>query len=180
VAEDAPEAKNDAPTPSPAAASPKPAQEPSTPTTEALPDLGLELVGTSSGGPGLAVAAGGGGSGAPRVRERRTLSAAPVPARVDPSAACQDGPSPKPQLVNFQKPSYSETARAAGVTGKVRVSITVGADGRVEQVTILQGLGHGLDEATVAAVRAASFSAAVACGKNVRSTFTMSVRFSAD
>jgi hypothetical protein len=29
-------------------------------------------------------------------------------------------------------------------------------------------------------VRAASFSAAVACGKNVRSTFTMSVRFSAD
>lgn len=177
--DEAPPTPSNAP-PSPLARAAPAAAEPAAPVADALPDLGLTLSGTSSGGPGLAVASGQGGGGGSRVQERRTLGPAPTLPTVDKSDPCQAGSAPKPSLTNFQKPSYSESARAAGVTGKVRVSITVGADGSVEQVTILQGLGHGLDEATLAAVRAASFSAAVQCGKPVRSTFTMSVRFSAE
>lgn len=177
---EAPPVKAEAAAPSPLARSAAPTEEPAAPSADALPDLGLELSGTGSAGPGLAVASGSGGRGPARLVSRRVLSAAPAPQLIDKSDPCSVGPTPKPRLENFQKPAYSEAARAAGVSGKVRVTITVGADGSVEQATIVQGLGHGLDEATLAAVRAASFSAAVHCGKAVRSTFTMSVRFSAE
>lgn len=177
---EAPPARSEPAAPSPLARQVTPTAQAAAPAADALPDLGLELSGTASGGPGWAVASGSGGPGPARVASRRMLSAAPSPQPIDKADPCAVGPAPKPRLENFQKPAYSEAARAAGVTGKVRVSITVGADGSIERAAILQGLGHGLDEATLAAVRAASFSAAVHCGKAVRSTFTMSVRFSAE
>src|SRR6188768_1960557 len=135
-AEEAP-SKTDVAPASPLSRSAAPAAAPSAPTADALPDLGLELSGMGSGGPGLAVASGSGGPGPARVTTRRVLSAAPAPQPIDKADPCAVGPAPKPRLENFQKPAYSEAARAAGVTGKVRVSITVGADGSIEQATIV-------------------------------------------
>lgn len=48
---------------------------------------------------------------------------------------------------------YPAAARAAGVTGRVYVRFVVGADGQVHDAQVLQGLGHGCDEAALAAVR---------------------------
>ena len=48
---------------------------------------------------------------------------------------------------------YPVAARAAGVAGRVYVRFVVGADGRVRDAQVLQGLGHGCDEAALAAVR---------------------------
>lgn len=160
----------------PPAASPEPPSEAS--SHNALPDLGLELSGTSGTGTGFAVASRP--QAAPKKVERRLINTQVNETRPVKVAPCAEGGSPKPKLLRFNKPAYSEAARAAGVTGKLRINITVGPDGQVEQAVILQGLGHGLDEATLQAARAASFEAATQCGKSVRSTFTMSVRFSAE
>jgi protein TonB len=42
---------------------------------------------------------------------------------------------------------------------------------------VVEGLGHGLDEAAVAALRGAKFNPATHCGQPVSSTFVVSVRF---
>lgn len=154
------------PEPSPAAASP----------LANLPDFGLELSG-GSGGNGLAIPQGQ----APARRERassvqKTLEkAAPSSKAID---TCEDGPA-KPKLLNLPQPTYTDAARAAGVEGKVRVQLTVDETGKVVDAKALSSLGHGLDEAALAAARAATFEPAIRCGKPSRSTFTIAIRFAA-
>ena len=48
---------------------------------------------------------------------------------------------------------YPAAARAAGVAGRVYVRFVVGADGKVHDAQVLQGIGHGCDEAALAAVQ---------------------------
>jgi protein TonB len=48
---------------------------------------------------------------------------------------------------------YPGAALAAGVGGKVFMSFVVGADGTISDVTILKGLGYGLDEEAQRVVR---------------------------
>jgi protein TonB len=48
---------------------------------------------------------------------------------------------------------YPGSALAAGVGGRVFMSFVVGADGRISDVTILKGLGYGLDEEAQRVVR---------------------------
>lgn len=48
---------------------------------------------------------------------------------------------------------YPGAALAAGVGGKVFMSFVVGADGAISEVTILKGLGYGLDEEALRVVR---------------------------
>jgi periplasmic protein TonB len=162
----------------PAAAAPVPAPEPAvakTPGLSDLPELGLEMSGGTGGG-GLAVpppAAAPRASAAPV--EKTFAKAAPAPKPID---TCDEGPA-KPKLLKLPQPAYTEAARAAGVEGKVRVELTVDETGKVASVRALTTLGHGLDEAALAAARAATFEPAIRCGKPSRSTFTIAIRFSA-
>lgn len=48
---------------------------------------------------------------------------------------------------------YPSPALAAGVGGRVFMSFVVGADGSISEVTILKGLGYGLDEEAQRVVR---------------------------
>jgi protein TonB len=48
---------------------------------------------------------------------------------------------------------YPSSALAAGVGGKVFMSFVVGADGSISEVTILKGLGYGLDEEAQRVIR---------------------------
>lgn len=48
---------------------------------------------------------------------------------------------------------YPAAARAAGIAGRVYVRFVVGADGKVRDAQVTKGLGHGCDEAALAAVR---------------------------
>jgi periplasmic protein TonB len=163
--------------PKPAENTPPPAPAPASRALEAAPDFGLSLSG-GVGGDGLAIPAGGGGA-------RQPLAAAhPAPVRralAMPSSTaseCEE-PTVKPKPKNVPQPAYTTTARAAGVEGKVRVRLTVDETGKVVEVTVLQGLGYGLDEAALEAARDATFEPATQCGKPVRATFTISMRFSA-
>jgi len=141
------------------------------------PDFGVTLSGGGGGG-GPAIAGGGGGppgsagtGPAPAETVRKVLAAAPK------ADGCEEL-AKKPKAIAVPQPAYTEAARAAGVAGRVRVEITVDERGRVAKVRVLEGLGHGLDEAALAAARAATFEAATRCGKPVSATFTVSMRFS--
>jgi protein TonB len=141
-----------------------------------LPDLGLELSGgTGGGGGGFALPPPSPRAAAPAPVERTLARPKPPVVQAD---ACDEPPA-KPKLVNLPQPVYTEAARAAGIEGKVRVQITVDESGAVVDVKALTSLGHGLDEAALAAAKAASFEAALRCGRPSRSTFTVAIRFSA-
>ena len=157
------------------AKAPEPAAAPS---LDAAPDFGLELGGTSGGARGFAVRQGTGARNLPQklAPPKQLTAASELPKAADP---CQEAAA-KPKLVNLPQPAYTEAARASGIEGKVRLSITVDATGQVANVQVLQSLGHGLDEAALAAARVARFEAAVRCGKPASSTFTVSMRFSAN
>ena len=148
-----------------------PANAATSSSLDALPDFGLSL--SNGAGPGLAVAAGARPvAAAPAVATTKTLSRA-GPAEAD---DCAEPPS-KPKALSRPTPAYTEQARAAGIAGKVRVEITVDARGRVVAVRVLQGLGHGLDEAALAAARAMTFEPAVRCGKPAAATFKVAFNF---
>src|SRR4051812_35717099 len=75
------------------------------------------------------------------------------------------------------RPSYTDSARHARVQGRVRIELMVSETGEVTGVRLLQGLGYGLDEAALAAVRRLRFSAATRCSKPVSAPFVIAMRF---
>lgn len=54
-------------------------------------------------------------------------------------------------------PQYTDEARKAKLQGRVTLRALVGADGRAEQIQIIQGIGMGLDDRAVQSVRAWKF-----------------------
>jgi protein TonB len=146
-----------------------------------LPDFGLSLTG-AVGGDGVAVPLGGGTPGSsPQSAARTGPVHRALTAQTEPSSthgSC-DEPATKPHALSVPQPAYNANARAAGIEGKVRVRLTVDETGKVVDVAIISGLGYGLDEAALAAAREASFEPATACGKPIRATFTISMRFTA-
>ena len=72
-----------------------------------------------------------------------------------------------PTLVREVKPDYTEEARRRAVRGEVVMEIVVRRDGTVGDVRVLQGLGYGLDERAVAAVKQWKFNAGTRKGTPV-------------
>ncbi|HKO47911.1 MAG TPA: TonB family protein [Polyangiaceae bacterium] len=147
-----------------------------TPSLDGLPDFGVSLTGGVNG-TGIALPLGGGGSlrPEPRTLEKVVRKAAPLAAAL-PSDGCDEPPA-KPKPISTPQPGYTDDALAAAVEGKVRVQLTVDETGKVVDVKLIAGLGHGLDEAALAAARRATFEPALHCGKPTRATFTISMRF---
>jgi periplasmic protein TonB len=65
-----------------------------------------------------------------------------------------------PSLLREVKPDYTEEARRRGIRGEVVMEIVVRRDGTVGEVRVLQGLGYGLDERAITAVKQWKFSPA--------------------
>jgi periplasmic protein TonB len=65
-----------------------------------------------------------------------------------------------PSVVREVKPLYTEAARVRGLQGDVLLELVVRRDGSVGDVRIVKGLGHGLDQRAVDAVRQWRFSPA--------------------
>ncbi|WP_396625868.1 energy transducer TonB [Luteitalea sp.] len=82
-----------------------------------------------------------------------------------------------PRLLNEVKPDYTEDARRRGVEGEVVLEIVVRRDGRVGDVRVLQGLGGGLDQQAIQAVRRWSFAAATRKGRPVDVIVEVAVEF---
>jgi TonB family protein len=70
-----------------------------------------------------------------------------------PAAPAAAVPLEPATLATKVDPVYPEMARRAGIEGTVVLSATIGVDGRVTDVQVVRGLGFGLSEAAVSAVR---------------------------
>jgi TonB family protein len=65
------------------------------------------------------------------------------------------------------KPSYTEQADLAGITGTVELEVVFGADGQVGEIEVVRWAGFGLDEAALATVRQLRFQPATRAGKQL-------------
>jgi len=83
-----------------------------------------------------------------------------------------------PRLLREVKALYTEDARTRGITGDVVLEIVIRSDGTVGDVKILRGLGFGLDERAVTAVRNWKFSPARRLGTAVDVIVEVEVEFS--
>jgi len=82
-----------------------------------------------------------------------------------------------PTILHEVKPTYTESARARGVTGEVVLAIVVLRNGSVGQVRVVQGLGSGLDERAIEAVRQWRFAPARRLGQPVDVQVEVAVEF---
>jgi TonB family protein len=82
-----------------------------------------------------------------------------------------------PRLLKEVKAAYTDEARRRGLAGEVEMEITIRRDGTVSDVRILRGLGAGLDERAVAAVRQWRFAPARLKGTPVDVIVEVSVEF---
>ncbi len=99
------------------------------------------------------------------------LAIAPASARADgppvdpkmapPAAPAEPPPLTKdPVLVTFVDAPYPPEAQAAGLEAHVMLDIEIDATGKVTNVTVEQPVGHGFDEAAIAAAKQFVFSPA--------------------
>jgi len=90
----------------------------------------------------------------------------------------QVGGGVKGPVIIFQpEPEFSEEARKAKFMGVVTVSIIVGADGKPQNVHVTRGVGMGLDEKAVEAVKLYRFKPATENGKPVAVYLNVEVNF---
>jgi periplasmic protein TonB len=82
-----------------------------------------------------------------------------------------------PRLVREVKADYTEEARRRGLTGEVVLEIVVRRDGTVGDVKLLRGLGFGLDDRAVQAVRQWRFAPADRLGVAVDVIVEVGVEF---
>ncbi len=82
-----------------------------------------------------------------------------------------------PQLLHRVDPEYSEEARKAKHQGTVELYVEVEPDGRAHRIVVRRGLGLGLDEKAVEAVRQWRFKPALKDGKPVTVGALVTVHF---
>jgi periplasmic protein TonB len=82
-----------------------------------------------------------------------------------------------PGLIREIKPDYTEEARRRSIAGDVVLEIVVRTDGSVGEVRLLQGLGAGLDQRAIEAVKQWRFSPARRNGTPVDVIVEVAVEF---
>lgn len=82
-----------------------------------------------------------------------------------------------PRLLREVKPDYTEDARQRGVEGEVVMEIVVRRDGSVGDVRLIKGLGYGLNDRAMAAVRQWRFTPAQRRGAPVDVLVEVAVEF---
>ena len=82
-----------------------------------------------------------------------------------------------PVLVFSVEPEFSEQARKAKVSGNVLVNLWVDEKGNPSHVRVLRGIGLGLDEKAVEAVKQYKFKPALENGRPVLVELNVDVTF---
>src|SRR5215471_15336689 len=83
----------------------------------------------------------------------------------------------QPELIWKSEPEYTEEARKVKLQGTVQLRIVVDERGRAESIEVTHGLGLGLDERAVAAVRQWKFKPGMRGGKPVPTVAIVRVSF---
>jgi protein TonB len=87
------------------------------------------------------------------------------------------GPVSAPSLLYKIEPQYSEEARAAKLAGTVLLTVVIDVDGKAKDVDVSRGIGLGLDEQAVLAVRQWKFKPGMKEGVPVPVKATIEVNF---
>lgn len=82
-----------------------------------------------------------------------------------------------PRLLREVKALYTDEARRRGVTGNVLLEIIINRDGTVGEVSVRRGLGAGLDQRAIDAVRQWKFAPARRLGAPVDVIVEVAVEF---
>ena len=82
-----------------------------------------------------------------------------------------------PKLIYQVEPEFSEEARKAKFSGDVQVYLVVDTEGRPTRIRVARGVGMGLDEKAVEAVRQYKFKPAMQNGKPVPVDLYIDVNF---
>jgi TonB family protein len=83
-----------------------------------------------------------------------------------------------PVVTSFPKPVYTAEARAAHIEGDARVSVRFLATGNIQVLGLVNGLGHGLDQAALTAAQGIHFKPAMdASGQPIDYTETITIHF---
>lgn len=103
----------------------------------------------------------------PRAEARRAPAPSDDPRLLDSAAVITS----KPQ------PAMTEQARAAKLSGKVRLRVLLKEDGTVEVLSVIQGLPSGLTESAVAAAKQMRFKPATRAGRPAPQELTVEYTF---
>ena len=88
------------------------------------------------------------------------------------------GPAATPVEITYKpNPVYSDEARALKLEGEVLLEVAFAANGQLHINRVVRGLGHGLDEAAVAAANKMRFKPAMRNGQAMDSTAIVHVVF---
>ena len=118
-----------------------------------------------SNGKGSGVATGGFGS-------EQVVHAGPKIAQTD------SGPASTPVEITFKpNPVYTDEARSLKLEGEVLLEVSFSANGTLHVNRVVRGLGHGLDEAAIAAANKIRFKPALRNGQPMDSTAVVHVTF---
>jgi TonB family protein len=74
-------------------------------------------------------------------------------ASLPPGVYAVGGPVKAPQIVSETKPQYTQEARDAKIEGAVILEAVVQKDGSLSQIEVKRGLGYGLDESAIYAIK---------------------------
>ena len=95
-----------------------------------------------------------------------------------PKIAADTGAATTPVEITFKpNPVYTEEARNLKLQGEVLLEMSFAANGQLTVNRVVRGLGHGLDEAAVAAANKIRFKPAMRAGVPVDSTAVVHVVF---
>jgi TonB family protein len=105
-----------------------------------------------------------------------TQQAAPPTSHVQ--RQLDSGPATSPVEITFKpSPVYTEEARQLRLEGEVLLEVMFGANGQLHVDRVVRGMGHGLDEAAIAAANKIRFKPAQRNGQAMDSTAVVHVVF---
>src|SRR5579872_5821365 len=88
------------------------------------------------------------------------------------------GPATTPVEITYKpNPVYTDEARSMKLEGEVLLEVSFSANGTLHVNRVVRGLGHGLDEAAIAAANKIRFKPALRYGQPVDSTAVVHVMF---
>jgi TonB family protein len=138
------------------------------------------VVASAGFGNGVAASTPGKGGRATEVTQASGFGAAQTAATAPPPmrrAAIKTPEITGVEILHKPAPQYTEEARKLGIQGEVLLEVVFTANGQLQILRVVRGLGHGLDEAAVRAAEQMRFKPAMREGKPVDSKATLHIVF---
>ena len=117
----------------------------------AEPTFGISMESTAPGAGGPAVPVG---------NTTQSPSAGPAPDKVKPLSVptAVAEVTKMPMMRDRCEGKYTDEAREAGIEGTVVLEVTVDGEGATRDISVVKGLGHGLDESAIETLKRCRFS----------------------